>query len=107
MRGIEFETGSAKIVPKSFKLLDEAAAVLTEFKDTHVEIGGHTDDVGHIEMNKTLSLERADSVKAYLVTKGIAESRIKTVGYGPDKPVAPNKSKSGRAKNRRIEFKLL
>ncbi|MBI5609405.1 MAG: OmpA family protein, partial [Deltaproteobacteria bacterium] len=105
--GIEFETGSAKIAPKSFKVLDGAIKVLTEYKDTRVQISGHTDNVGDPEANKKLSLDRAESVKAYFIEKGIAASRIEAVGHGPDKPVADNKTKAGQAKNRRIEFKLL
>jgi outer membrane protein OmpA-like peptidoglycan-associated protein len=106
IQGIVFETGSAKILPKSFKILDSAVAVLVEFKDTKLEIQGHTDDVGKPEDNKTLSLDRAMSVKAYFVGKGIAAERMSTVGYGQEKPVADNKTKAGKAKNRRIEFSL-
>ncbi len=106
IQGIVFKTGSAKIMPTSFKILDGAVGVLAEFKDTKVEIQGHTDNVGKPEANKKLSLERALSVKAYLVGKGIAAERLSTVGYGPDKPVMDNKTKAGKAKNRRIEFAL-
>ncbi len=105
--GIEFETGSAKITKKTFKVLDAAVKVLVEFKDTRIEISGHTDNVGEAEANKKLSLERAESVKAYFIEKTVAASRIEAVGHGQDKPVADNKTKKGQAKNRRIEFKLL
>ena len=107
IKGIEFETGSAKIIAKSFPFLDAAAAVLQEFKDTSIEVQGHTDNVGAAEANKKLSLDRAESVKAYFVGKGIFAERITTVGMGPEKPVADNKDAKGRAKNRRIEFKLM
>ncbi|MBI5611031.1 MAG: OmpA family protein, partial [Deltaproteobacteria bacterium] len=105
--GINFETGSAKILPSSFKILDGAVAVLVEFKDTKIEIQGHTDNVGKPEDNLKLSQERADSVKEYFVGKGIAADRIATKGFGQDVPVADNKTKAGKAKNRRIEFKLM
>lgn len=107
IKGIEFEVNEAKILPGSFKTLDNAIAVLQEFKDTKVEISGHTDNSGDAEKNKVLSLARAESVKTYFVEKGIPAERITTVGYGPDRPVADNKTKAGKAKNRRIEFKLL
>ncbi len=107
IKGIEFETGSAKILAKSFKILDGAVAVLVEFKDTKIEIQGHTDNVGAMDLNKKLSLDRAESVKKYFIEKGIAEDRISTNGFGPDVPVADNKDAKGRAKNRRIEFKLM
>jgi outer membrane protein OmpA-like peptidoglycan-associated protein len=107
IKGIEFEVGSAKIVAKSFPVLDGAVKVLKEFADTKIEVSGHTDNTGDAEANKKLSQERAESVKAYLVEKGVAAERVTTVGFGPDKPVADNKNKAGQAKNRRIEFKLL
>jgi OOP family OmpA-OmpF porin len=105
--GIVFETGSAKILPASFKILDGAVAVLIEFKDTKIEVEGHTDNVGNAEANKKLSFDRAESVKTYFVSKGIATERITTMGFGAEKPVADNAKKAGQAKNRRIEFKLL
>lgn len=107
IKGIEFEVGSAKIIAKSFPVLDGAVKVLKEFPDTKIEVSGHTDNSGDAEVNKKLSQERAESVKAYLVEKGVASERVTTVGFGPDKPVADNKNKAGQAKNRRIEFKLL
>ncbi len=107
IQGITFETGSAKIKPSSFKVLDGAVKVLREFQDVRLEISGHTDDRGSADLNRKLSKARAESVQAYLSSKGIEEGRFTTVGYGPDKPVASNKTKAGMAKNRRIEFRLL
>jgi OOP family OmpA-OmpF porin len=69
-----------------------------------VEISGHTDNVGKRSTNMKLSQQRADAVKAWLVAKGIDASRMTAKGYGPDKPVAPNTTAEGRAKNRRIDF---
>ncbi len=106
IKGIEFETGSATIAAKSFAVLDNAVLVLAEFKDTGIEVQGHTDNVGDVAKNKKLSLDRAEAVKAYLISKGIDAKRVSTVGFGPDKPVADNKSPKGRAQNRRIEFAL-
>ena len=107
LEGIEFETGKAAIRKKSFKVLDKAFAILDQYKDVKIEISGHTDDRGDAEKNKKLSLERAEAVKKYLVDKGLAAERFNAVGYGPDKPIADNKTPKGQAKNRRIEFRLM
>src|SRR6185295_17497788 len=72
-----------------------------------IEISGHTSDDGTRDRNMKLSEQRADVAKAYFVKAGIDPGRIVTVGYGPDKPIADNKSKGGAEKNRRIEFRLI
>ena len=77
------------------------------FESVRLEVSGHTDNRGNHAYNIDLSRRRAESVKHYLVDAGVDESRITTVGYGPDQPRADNKSKKGRAENRRIEFKIL
>ena len=74
--------------------------------DKKIEIGGHTDNVGSDEKNQVLSDNRANSVKAYLVSKGVEESRIAAQGYGETKPIADNKTAAGRQKNRRSELTL-
>jgi OOP family OmpA-OmpF porin len=107
IEGINFETGSAKILKGSFAVLDRALDVLKEYGDIRLEISGHTDDRGKDEVNMSLSQKRADAVKAYFVGKGIAEARLVGVGKGESEPIADNKSSAGRAKNRRTEFKLL
>ena len=107
LEGIEFETGKATIRKMSFKVLDKAFAVLDEYKDVKVEISGHTDDRGDAERNKKLSQDRAESVKKYLVDKGIAAERLSAVGFGAEKPIADNKTAKGQTKNRRIEFRLM
>jgi len=98
--------GSARILPKSFKVLDGAVAVLKEFPKLPLTIEGHTSSEGKHEKNMELSKARAESVKAYFVSKGIDAGRITAVGYGPDKPVADNKTKKGKEATRRIEFKV-
>ena len=107
IKGIEFDFGKATIRKGSNKLLDEAVKVLTEYKDLRVLITGFTDDVGERQANIDLSEARANSVKAYLVSKGIEDGRIETHGAGPDNPIADNKTDKGRQQNRRIEFKLI
>jgi len=105
---ILFEFGSDRIDPRSFKLLDEVAAVLTKNPDAGpVLIEGHTDNVGSRDANLSLSKRRAKSVENYLIGKGIASKRLRSEGYGFDKPIATNDTPLGRAKNRRTEFKLL
>lgn len=103
---IQFETGKAVIKKTSYKLLDEIVAILNEYTDYNMLIEGHTDNVGTAERNMTLSKERAAAVKEYFVSKGIAESRLSTNGYGLEKPKASNKTAAGRAQNRRVEMDL-
>ena len=107
IEGITFKTGSAEILKGSFSVLDRAVKVLKDYPDVKLEISGHTDNVGKPAYNQDLSQRRAESVKQYFVSQGIAPERLTTVGYGMDRPIADNKTKDGKAKNRRTEFKLL
>ena len=104
LEGIVFKTGSAVIEPASEEILEQAFNTLDQNKDITVEIRGYTDNVGSRAANMRLSQRRADAVKAWLVKKGIAASRITAKGYGPDNPIGDNKTAEGRQKNRRIEF---
>ncbi|MBL9004729.1 MAG: OmpA family protein [Myxococcales bacterium] len=101
-----FATGKDVILKKSFPILASVAKTLKAATDIKkVEIGGHTDDRGKPELNRDLSERRAKSVMRYLTeTGGIEASRLSAKGYGPDKPIADNKSRKGREKNRRVEF---
>ncbi len=103
-KNVFFATGSFKLLPKSFKSLDAVAGLLKTDESLMIDIDGHTDAQGSDESNQTLSDNRAAAVKNYLVTKGIADSRLKSTGYGETKPVADNKTAAGRAKNRRTEM---
>ena len=107
IRGINFAIDKDVIRPNSRKTLNAAVKVLKDFPDVRIEISGHTDSDGSREHNIDLSRRRAEAVKTYLVEHGIRESRIETRGAGPDEPIEKNTTKSGKAKNRRIEFKLL
>lgn len=102
--GIVFATGKSDITPESEALLEKAYNTLAQNPDIMVEIHGHTDNTGKRATNTKLSQARADAVKTWLVKKGIAADRVGTKGFGPDKPIAPNTTKEGRSKNRRIEF---
>ncbi len=107
IKGINFATGSAKIQPSSFKVLDQAVQVLKEFGEMRLRIEGHTDNTGVASKNQTLSQARAESVRDYLISKGIAADRLEAVGFGQDRPVADNATAKGRAENRRTEFTVL
>ena len=104
LEGIMFDVNKADIRPESENTLMKALKTLKTYEDISVEIGGHTDSDGSAKSNQKLSQRRADSVKDWLVSKGIDANRITTLGYGEDKPVADNKTKEGKQKNRRIEF---
>ena len=107
IKGINFKTGKDEIMKPSFKLLDKAVAVLKEFPSIHMEISGHTDNVGDPAANKALSQKRAEAVTRYFIEKGITKDRLVPKGYGEEKPIADNKSKAGKTKNRRVEFAVL
>ena len=104
LSGINFETGSAVLLPGSDAVLERAFFALTSNPATRIEIAGYTDNMGDAKSNQRLSLRRADAVSTWLVRKGIGATRIVTVGMGERDPVAPNSTPEGRAKNRRIEF---
>jgi outer membrane protein OmpA-like peptidoglycan-associated protein len=102
---IMFETGKATLMKRSFAVLDEVAKVMQDRPGIKmVQIEGHTDSVGDADKNRKLSQDRADSVLAYLVKKGIDKARLTAKGHGPDKPVADNSTDAGREANRRVEF---
>lgn len=102
---IFFENNSDKLKVASLSQLDELAKILYRYEGANLTIEGHTDSNGSDEFNQNLSQKRTESVKAYLIRKGIAASRLTGVGMGESKPVADNKTALGRAKNRRVELK--
>lgn len=101
---INFETGKSTIKPESQSIVDQIAEMLKTDPALKVSIEGHTDNVGTPVANKTLSENRARSVVAALVAKGIDKSRLASKGWGQEKPVADNTSEDGKAKNRRVEI---
>ncbi len=105
LKGVNFETGSAKLLPESMQVLDSVAADLLDNPDLAIEVGGHTDNTGSAATNRRLSKERADVVRGYLIGKGIPAARLTAVGYGPDRPIASNRTEDGRAANRRVELR--
>ncbi len=105
-RTIEFETGSATLTPQGQAILDQMAAAMMKLGNRQVTLIGHTDNSGNRASNIALSQARADAVKGYLVGKGIASSQLLSTGVGPDQPIASNDTADGRARNRRIEFRV-
>ena len=104
---LHFETGSATLTASSDRQLSALAAVMKAYGGVEINVAGHTDNVGDAATNKKLSADRAASVRQSLVSKGIPEARITAEGLGADKPIAPNDTEDGRAKNRRVELVVL
>ncbi|MFZ4619612.1 MAG: OmpA family protein [Bacteroidota bacterium] len=104
MEGITFELSKATLTKDSKLVLDNVAAVLMTDKDLKFQINGYTDNTGNAASNRKMSLNRAKEVAAYLVSKGVDVSRLVPQGFGPNNPIATNKTEEGRAKNRRVEF---
>ena len=104
---IFFASGSARLDAKSAPLLDSLADITNRCPGMRIEVGGHTDADGSAAQNQRLSQARAQSVADYLRGKGIAADRLTAVGYGEDKPVAANDTAENKARNRRIEFRVI
>lgn len=102
--GVVFATGSARISDSSAEILEKAHNTLLAYPEMEVEIHGHTDSQGGARSNQRLSQRRADSVRAWLINKGIDPARVAAKGFGEDNPIADNSTAEGRQKNRRIEF---
>ncbi len=103
---VEFASNSAAIDPGSVALLDEIARTAARCPQARVEIAGHTDASGPARFNLTLSQRRAEAVRQYLIESGVAAEGLRARGYGESQPIADNSTPSGRARNRRIEFKV-
>ncbi len=105
LEGVTFLPGTAKLALSAQAPLDRAIVRLRERGDLRVLIEGHTDNVGSRDANIRLSKERADAVRDYFISKGIAANRLTTVGIGPDQPIVSNDTPEGRAKNNRIQLR--
>ena len=103
---ISFAVGRADINPRLRPILDQFASGLNQQQNTEVRIVGHTDNTGSDELNNRLSLDRAQSVKDYLVSRGVRSNEVQVAGRGEREPVADNSTEAGRAKNRRVEIFL-
>lgn len=103
---ITFASNSADISSSFYPTLNSLVQVFKEFNKNGVEIVGHTDSTGSMQLNQDLSNRRAQSVAAYLTASGVAASRISAFGVGPNQPIASNDTAAGRAQNRRVEINL-
>lgn len=101
---IEFGSGSAKLYGGGQLILDEVIAIMNRYSDVQIDVEGHTDDEGPADGNRRLSQRRADACMDYIISKGVASSRMSAAGYGEANPVRTNQTTEGRAKNRRVVF---
>lgn len=106
-RVIEFESGSATLTARGRAILDEMLVAIKQIGTPRLQVVGHTDSSGNRLANIGLSLARAGSVRNYLVDRGVPAETLTAVGSGPDHPIGANDTAEGRAKNRRIEFRLV
>lgn len=104
---ITFDTAQSGVKPQFYGVLNTLANTLNQFPETRVQIAGHTDNVGSDASNLQLSQQRANSVRTYLASTGVAAQRMQAVGYGESRPIADNSSDYGRAQNRRVEVTLI
>lgn len=107
LKNIHYETGKATITADSYPSLNELVEALKAKPTLVIEIAGHTDNVGNYESNLKLSQDRANSVRSYLISKGISPDRVFAKGYADTQPIASNNTEEGRAKNRRTEVRII
>ena len=104
--GVNFESGKSSLSPEAYPILLNTCQILLLNPEISVEIQGHTDIVGTPEFNRRLSIARAETVKRFLMSKGVNGDRLSVVGFGDTQPIADNTTPTGKAMNRRIEFKI-
>jgi len=107
LTGVYFANDSSDLLAASVTILNNGVTTLKRRSDIHVEVAAHTDSIGSAAYNQALSERRAASVKAYLISHGINANRLTSKGYGESQPVANNMEATGRAKNRRVELRVL
>ena len=105
--GVSFDFNRTDIKPQFYPSLNTVANTLREYNQTVVEVSGHTDDVGSDAVNQRISEQRANAVASYLMAQGVQRERLETVGMGKRFPIADNATEQGRARNRRVEIRLL
>jgi OmpA-OmpF porin, OOP family len=101
-----FDFDKSNVKPEAAAILDRLVVFMNENKDKRANLSGHTDNIGTEAYNQALSERRVNSVKDYVVKKGVDSSRVSGQGFGESKPIADNKTQEGRAKNRRVEIKV-
>ena len=102
----DYDFDKSNIKPEAASILDRLVAFMNENKDKRVNLSGHTDSIGTERYNQSLSERRANSARDYITKKGVDGSRVSAQGFGETKPIADNKTKEGRSKNRRVEIKV-
>ena len=105
--GVTFDTNSYAIQPQFQKTLNDVATTLASYNQTYIDVYGHTDSTGNDAINVPLSQNRAQAVSSYLTSRGVAQGRIGTQGFGASQPVASNMTVEGRQQNRRVEIKIV
>jgi OOP family OmpA-OmpF porin len=103
---VHFKPNRSVILPDSFELLRQVASALKDAPAVNIRVEGHTDNVGKLEKNMKLSQARADAVRDFLVKQGVDARQVVSEGFGPTRPIASNLSRSGKAANRRVEFRM-
>jgi len=103
---VRFDVNKATLTAQAKMNLDKLMPVFNEYSDTNIDIFGYTDSSGNVNSNLTLSKNRAKSVKAYLISKGLASGRLNTTGLGIADPIASNETVDGKSQNRRVEFAI-
>jgi OOP family OmpA-OmpF porin len=104
LEGVNFDNDKATLRPDAIGILERAAIALKEWGNVKVEIAGHTDAVASDDYNQALSERRANAVRDFLISRGIAADRLTARGYGESQPIADNGTEEGRAQNRRVEL---
>lgn len=105
--GVTFDFNKTDIKPQFYPALNNIARTVAEYNQTIVEVAGHTDNVGSLAANQTVSDRRASSVGQYLIAQGVLPERVEMRGYNYQYPVADNSTEQGRAQNRRVEIRLI
>ena len=107
LNGVQFNTASATLTDSAKRVLDGVVETLRSQRASLIEIAGHTDSRGDAQANLALSQKRAESVRDYLIERGITASRLTARGYGEYEPIASNDTAAGREENRRVEFRVI
>ena len=107
LKNVQFESNSSELTAGSSEELDKAVDAMNKYDQIRIEIQAHSDSMGEASYNQYLSEQRANSVRDYMIGKGIAADRMVAKGYGESKPIADNSTRDGRAKNRRVELKII
>ena len=107
LKNVQFESNSSELTTGSSESLEKVVNAMNEYDQLRIEIQAYTDRMGEASYNLSLSEKRANSVRDYLIAKGVAANRMEVKGYGETQPIADNSTRDGRATNRRVELKVI